>query len=190
MKIKDRIVLGTVAGLIGNSFKTLFDEISLKLKISQRSFRATAAGVWVSKEKEATNIKGQILGSIFDFGLASLGGIGIVHLLSKTGRDHIIVKGIVSGITIGSFITAMLSAFPQNKVKPKDAASNLSYVAAHAVYGIITTGLIAKIGDKLLFDSEPYNDHLSPTYPTTQQKYFHSEKSGYEPVKTHENTLS
>lgn len=186
MKIKDRIVLGSAAGLIGNSFKILFDEISLRMKISQRSFRATAAGVWVSKEKEATNIKGQILGSIFDFGLSSLGGIGIVHLLSKTGRDHVILKGIISGITVGSFITAMLSAFPQNKVKPKDAASNLSYVAAHAVYGVIATGLIAKFGDPLLFDSKPYNDYLSPTYPTTQQKNYQFERKSYEPVKTHE----
>ena len=79
MKIKDKILLGVAAGLIGNTFKTLFDEISLRMKISQRSFRATAAGVWVSKESEATNISGQILGSIFDFGLASLGGIGTVY---------------------------------------------------------------------------------------------------------------
>lgn len=183
MKIKDRIVLGAVAGLIGNCFKTFLDEISLRLKISQRSFRATAAGVWVSKEKEAINIKGQTLGSILDFGLASLGGIGIVHLLSKTGRDHLIIKGTISGITIGSFITGMLSAFPQNKVKPKDAASNLSYIAAHAIYGIVTTVFIAKFGDKLLFDSEPYNDRLSPTNPTTQQESLPYDRNSHDLLK-------
>lgn len=176
MKIKDRIVLGTVAGLIGNIVKTLFDEASLRLKISQRSFRSTAAGIWVSKKSEATNLKGQILGAIFDFGLSSLGGIGIVHLLSKTGRDNIIVKGLISGITIGSFVTAGLSAFPQNKVKPKDAASNLSYVAAHAIYGLVVTSIISKLGDSQLFDTKPVNDYISPTESTTEQKFLNTNK--------------
>lgn len=170
MIIKDRILLGVIAGFTGNLFKTIFDEISLRLKISQRSFRATAAGVWVSKKSEASNIKGQILGSIFDFGLASLGGIGIVYLLSRSGRDHLLVKGTLSGITIGSFITATLSAFPQNKVKPKDAASNLSYVAGHTVYGLIATAVAAKLGTPTLFDSKPLNDYLPPTDLTTEQQ--------------------
>ena len=40
---------------------------------------------------------------------------------------------VLSGIAIGLFITALVSAFPQNKVRPKDAASNLSYMASHAI---------------------------------------------------------
>lgn len=46
-KIKDRILLGVVAGLCGNLIKTAVDEVSLRKKISQRSFRETASGVWV-----------------------------------------------------------------------------------------------------------------------------------------------
>ena len=144
MTIKDRILLGLIAGLGGNAVKTLSDVVLLRKKLSQRSFRSTAAGVWVLKESEATNINGQVLGALFDFGLGSIGGIGITYLLSKTGRDHVIPKGITAGITIGSMITALLSAFPQNKVKPKDAASNLSYMFSHAVYGIVTTAIVAK----------------------------------------------
>jgi hypothetical protein len=126
MKINDRVLLGIVAGVTGNVFKMAVDEVSLRMKISQRSFRSTAAGIWVNKESEATNSKGQLLGALFDFGMAGLGGIGIVEILTRTGNDHIIAKGIASGISIGSIITAMLSAFPTNKVRPKDAASNLS----------------------------------------------------------------
>ncbi|WP_449240660.1 hypothetical protein [Desulfoscipio gibsoniae] len=167
MKIKDRVVLGVISGLTGNFVKTLIDEASLRKKISKRSFRSTAAGVWVNKKSEAINYKGQILGGIFDFGMATLGAIGIVHLFSKTGRDHVLTKGVLSGITIGSTISALLSAFPQNKVKPKDAMSNLSYMAAHAAYGIVASIIVTKLGDSSLFDSEPINNHIPPTEPTT-----------------------
>lgn len=168
-KIKDRVVLGVVAGLAGNVIKMAIDEISIKKKISQRSFRETAAGVWVSKKSEATNIKGQILGGLLDFGMGILGGISSVYLLSKTGRDHITIKGITSGITMGSFITFVMGTLPQNQVRPKDAASNLSYMLSHAVYGLVTTAVTAKLGHPSLFDVKPQNDYLDPSEPTTEQ---------------------
>lgn len=168
--IKDRMVLGLIAGIAGNAVKTVIDEVSIKKKISQRSFRETAAGIWVSQKSEATNLKGQILGGLLDFGMASMGGIGIVHLLSKTGRDHVITKGVLSGIAIGSFITALVSAFPQNRIRPKDAASNLSYMASNAIYGVVAAAVAGKLGHASLFDAAPQNDYLAPTELTTEQK--------------------
>lgn len=50
-KINDRILLGALAGLGGNLVKTAIDEVSLQAKLSQRSFRSTAAGVWVGKRR-------------------------------------------------------------------------------------------------------------------------------------------
>ncbi len=169
-KIKDRVVLGVIAGLCGNLVKTAIDEVSLRKKISQRSFRETASGVWVSTQKEASNVKGQILGGLLDFGMGTIGGIGTVYLLSKTGRDQLLTKGLVSGVTVGSAITALLSAFPQNKVRPKDAASNLSYLVSHAAYGFVTTFVAAKLGDPSLYDTQPKNNYLGPTKATTEQK--------------------
>lgn len=174
--IKDRIMLGMIAGIAGNAVKTVIDEVSIKKKISQRSFRETAAGIWVSPKGEATNLKGQILGGLLDFGMASMGGVGIVHLLSKTGRDHVITKGVLSGIAIGSFITALVSAFPQNRIRPKDAASNLSYMASHAVYGIAAAAVACELGHPSLFDTAPQNDYLAPTELTTEQEKVKKQK--------------
>jgi hypothetical protein len=128
----------------------------------------------VSK-KQARSVKGQILGGLLDFGMGTIGGIGTVYLLSKTGRDQLITKGLVSGITLGSTVTALVSAFPQNKVRPKDAASNLSYMVSHAAYGLVTTYVAAKFGDPSLYDTKPQNDLLEPTIQTTEQakKYRH-----------------
>lgn len=170
MKIKDRYVLGLVSGLAGNLIKMVVDEMSLRRKISQRSFRATAAGIWVNNKQQADGALGQLLGGLFDFGFASMGGIATVYLLTKTGRDHLIIKGLTSGIVIGSITTSLLSAFPTNKVAPKDAASNLSYMLSHAVYGIITTGVAAYLGHPSIYDMPPHNDYLAPTEMTTEIK--------------------
>ncbi len=156
-RIKDRIALGVMAGLCGNLVKTAIDEVSLRKKISQRSFRETASGVWVSNLREASNVKGQILGVLLDYGMGALGGIGTVCLLSKTGKDQLFIKGIISGVTLGSGITAILSASPQNKVKPKDAASNLSYLISHAAFGLVTSFVASKLGDTTLFETNSKN---------------------------------
>lgn len=169
-KIDDRVLLGFIAGVTGNLFKTAVDEISLRMKISQRSFRSTAAGLWVNNQSEATNAKGQLLGSLFDFGAAGVGGIGIVELLTRTGNDRVLAKGIVSGISIGSIVTAMMSMFPTNKVRPKDAASNLSYMLSHAVYGVVAAIVASKMGTANLYDVEPRNDYLQPTGKTSLEK--------------------
>ena len=122
------------------------------------------------QKKEAASLKGQLLGGLFDFGMSAMGGIGIVHMLSRTGRDHVITKGVVSGIAIGSTITALLSAYPQNKVRPKDASSNLSYMASHAVYGVVAAAVAGKLGHPSLFDAEPQYDYLAPTELTSEQE--------------------
>lgn len=168
-KINDRILLGVIAGLGGNLVKTAIDEMSLKAKFSQRSFRSTAAGVWVARKKDADSVYGQLLGGILDFGMATLGGVGTVYMLSKTGRDSLVVKGLASGITFGATITALLSTLPTNRVKPKDAVSNLSYVASHAAFGLVATAVAAQLGAPSLFDAKPYNDNMLPTEKTTEE---------------------
>jgi hypothetical protein len=159
--IKDRVLLGAIAGFAGNLAKTAIDEISLRMKISQRSFRATAAGLWLPSAREANSLKGQILGSALDSGMGILGGIGTVQLLTVTGRDQIIVKGIVSGVALGSAITSLMSGSKNNKVRPKDAASNLSYMLSHAAYGLVTTYVAAKLGDASLFMEKPLRSALN-----------------------------
>ncbi|NLM46143.1 MAG: hypothetical protein GX200_05025 [Firmicutes bacterium] len=158
-----------VAGLGGNAVKTLSDELLHRRRMSQRSFRSTAAGVWVSRKSEAESIKGQILGLLFDFGLAALGGIGITQMLSKTGRDHYCLKGLVTGVAIGSGVTSLLSVLTSDRVKPKDAASNLSYMLSHALYGMTTAALAAKLGHPSLFDAPPLNNCLLPTELTSTE---------------------
>lgn len=168
-KIKDRFTLGIVAGLLGFGAKMLVDEISLRQKLSKRSYRETASGIWVNSHKEATSLKGNILGLIMDAGLSTTGAIIKLNVLSKYGRDHLLLKGTYFGAAFGAIVTAAIGSLSNNKVRPKDAASNLSHILSNIAYGLITTIVLAKLGDDSLFDSKPVNDSVNPTLKTTEQ---------------------
>ncbi|MHB1651567.1 MAG: hypothetical protein ACYCVD_03710 [Desulfitobacteriaceae bacterium] len=168
-KINDRIYLGMISGIAGSAACSLVDVISSKMRFSQRSYPTTAAGVLVSSRREAEKWSGQLLGVMMHVGLSMVGGISVVTILTKYGRDKLFPKGLFFGVTFGTFITAMLSGFTNNKVKPKDALSNLSYIVSHAVFGLVTIFTAAKIGDDSIFDTPPKNDYSKPTKKTTEQ---------------------
>lgn len=168
-KISDRIFLGMISGTVGFVALTLTDVISSKMKISQRSYRTTAAGVWVSSHRQAVKGSGQILGLMMNIGLSMIGGVSVVKILTTYGRDKLVSKGLFFGATFGSIITAMLSGLSNSKVKPKDAWSNLSYMVSHFAFGLVTIFTAAKLGDDSLFDTPPQNDYSKPTDPTTEK---------------------
>lgn len=146
-KIQDSHTLGIVSGLIGGIGMIIFDQISYKLGISKRSYAQAASGMWVASKKQANSKGGNILGVVMTLGLSSLGGVIMTRLLSKNGTDNLITKGTFYGSAFGAFTTGLLSGFPTNKVKPRDATSNLSYLGVNILYGIITTHMISRLGD-------------------------------------------
>ena len=168
LKIKDRDTLSIVTGMIGLAGLMLTDAVSVKAKISKRSYRKAAAGVFVSKN-EAKNVRGQLLGVIMNSAVSILGANYIIKRMSQNGRDKLISKGITSGVVFGAIATAIPNIAPWNKMKPKDAASNLSYVFSNVVYGLLTTFSAAKLGHDSLFDVPPQNDYMKPTEQTSEQ---------------------
>ncbi len=85
-------------------------------------------------------------------------------------EESTISKGAVSGVAIGSAITAALSVFPTSKVRPKDAASNLSYMFAHLAYGVVTATVASLAGDPTVFDAEPVNDYILSDDLTSEER--------------------
>jgi len=168
-KISDRQSLGIISGLIGGLVLILFDQISLKFGISKRSYTQAASGVWVASKRQTRSKGGNILGVMMSLGLSSLGGAIMAELFSRKGTDNLIGKGIFYGITYGAGTTALLSGFPQNKVKPTDATSNLSYVVSHTLYGLITSLLISKLGNNKSLKRATANDPAAYLTSPAQQ---------------------
>lgn len=167
-KIKDRNTLAIISGIIGQAGIILVDTVSRSAGLSKRSYREAAAGMFVSKG-QAQSVNGQALGVIMTAAVSILGAKYIINDMSKNGRDNLIPKGILAGIGIGAIATAIPNVVPKNSVKPKDAASNLSYVFSNMVYGLLTTFAAAKLGHDSLYDVPPQNDYLTPTEKTSEQ---------------------
>lgn len=167
-KIKDRNTLAIISGMIGLAGLMLVDVPLHIAGISKRSYREASAGMFVSKSQAKTS-RGHFLGFIMNSAVSILGAKYIVNDMSKNGRDDILAKGILAGIGIGAIATAIPNVVPQNSVKPKDAASNLSYVFSNMVYGLLTTFSASKLGHDSLFDTPPQNDYLKPTEQTSEQ---------------------
>ena len=137
-KIKDRQYLGGIAGLVGGLCMVIIDRVSYSMGFSKRLYAETASGVWVGSKRQARSTTGQVFGTLMTLTLAMLGGSIKASILSKFGRDKVITKGLMFGISFGAIITGLTSGFAINKVRPKDASSNLSYVFASSIYGIVT----------------------------------------------------
>lgn len=168
-KIKDRFALSLLAGGIGGSLGMGVDVISSFFKISKRSWPVTAAGVLVSTPREANSPLGKLLGSLMTITLSIVGSFGLISLITKYGRDNVIAKGLVFGMAYGFLINSLLGTVAENKLRPKDALSNLSYVLSSAFFGVATAITAAKIGHDSLYDAPPTNNWVRPIERTTEE---------------------
>jgi hypothetical protein len=94
--IKDRLILGLIAGLGGNIAKTIVGETAKKLKLAEIDGPEKAAGMLIPPYKIA-DPKGKAVGYIADNIIAGILGVVTVYALSLSGRDKAVLKGALSG---------------------------------------------------------------------------------------------
>lgn len=168
-KINDRHLLGFYSGFIGGGIALVFDLIFYKLGFTDRVYSQTASGVWVNNKRQTKTFTGHLLGVITTLILSMIGGVSKTNLMTKGGRDFAKQKGIVFGMSFGAIINGLTSGFAVNKLKPMKPISHLFYALTSAIYGLITTLCISKLGHDSLFDQAPTNDYLKPTNQTTEE---------------------
>ncbi len=193
-KIKDKHTLGVISGVVGGLAMLFTDHISYKyLKISKRSYTDASSGIWVGSKRQAKSKSGTVLGITMSLFTSMLGSIVMTEVIAKRGRDNINTKGIFYGAIYGGVITGLMSALPNNKLKPKDSSSNLSYLFTNSLFGIVTANCIAKLGDDSIFPDSNINttdtintkistnknndDYWKPVIrPETQESFFQTKK--------------
>jgi hypothetical protein len=152
VRIKDPLLLGGFAGLIGNAVKlagNIFN--AYVLKISSTTYAEIAAGIFMTK-KERRKKMGLVVGSIADLAIGALLGIPVVYFLRYTGKDHAVIKGLGYGhFAWVLFYGALGSLFGAQGVFPLNASTNLSAIINHSLYGMTTAAVISKFGDPSLF---------------------------------------
>lgn len=150
VKIKDRITLGIISGIIGNIAKNLASMGLSKVGLRDDNIHTKAAGIFMSR-REAKTKAGKGLGILTDFCIACKLGIILVYLLSATGKDHPYLKGASLGQSAWVIMYGVLSSLGGSKSHPVSPRTSFSNYLAHTVYGVATASAIMALGDSNLF---------------------------------------
>lgn len=146
-KIRDRILLGVVSGLLGALPADFLNKIQYNLGLTDRKYNEMASSLFTKKNKSTT---GKILGSIANETLNASVGVTTTYTLSATGRDHAILKGVGVGMVywFGLYgLTSGLGLLPKSKKPLTPLLSFVDHVIGGASIGLI----VSKLGDDSLF---------------------------------------
>ena len=153
VKIKDRLILGAVAGLGGNLAKLAIERIAMKMNLAELSGPERAAGMLVAGHKTATT-EGKIVGCITDSIISVVLGTATVYALSVAGKDKAVIKGALIGKVAWTGLYGMLATMGATKVGPVGPKTVLSELVAHTTYGVTTAYIATKFGDPGLFSGQ------------------------------------
>lgn len=152
-EITDKIILGLVAGLIGNIPKVIINEILVQKGIEKKRFAEIVAGILVTR-KEAISKKGVVFGFLGDFATASFLGIPLVYLLSKTGKNHKIIKSGMMGLVGLGIYRGIIAQLGNKGTYPTDVVTNASMSMTSTLWGVCAGILATRFGHKSVFEQE------------------------------------
>jgi len=161
-KIKDRILLGAIAGLGANTVKTALGLTLMKKGWAEINGIHRAAGMLVPPHKIA-DPKGRMVGILADNVIAGILGVCSVYILSVTGKNNAVIKGTLTGQAMWTSLYGVLGTLGATKINPVSPDTVISEFVEHSVYGGVANIIATKLGDPGLFDG------TIPLKPSSQQ---------------------
>lgn len=148
-KIKDRIIHGMISGIIAGTPDTIINALEHRAGLTDLTYSQMGANVFLPKNK-INNKKANCLGLLANYTMLGISGVLFSYLLSATGRDKALMKGVAYGIFSWLAIYGMGAKVGLMVESKKPLAPLLSFID-HVIFGSLL-GLIApKIGDDSLF---------------------------------------
>ncbi|NLX92036.1 MAG: hypothetical protein GXZ07_10740 [Firmicutes bacterium] len=148
-KIKDRIIHGIITGIIAGTPDTIINALEYRAGLTDVSYSQLGANVFLPTER-INNKYARTTGLLANYAMLSISGILFTYLLSATGRDKALLKGIGFGILTWLTVYGM-GAKVGLKVKPRKPLAPLLSFFDHVIFGSLL-GLIApRIGDDSIF---------------------------------------
>ena len=155
MKIKDRILLGIVSGLAASMPGRVLNELEFKRGLTDQTYEQTASSIFV-KRKQIKTMPGKAIGIVANQALAASTGVLTAYVLSATGRDHAVLKGMGVGTLYWMALRGLPSklglALPQKK-----PLTPLLSLLDHLIFGATLGYLTGKLGHDRLFPDKTKN---------------------------------
>ncbi len=161
MNIKDRFVLGIVSGLAGNMPKMSLMSLAKKKNWAEITCQEKSAGMLLPSH-QAYSPYGKIVGFVADNVMATMLGVGTVYMLSFTGKDKALLKGLAIGGAMWVSFYGVLSTMGATQVRPLSPKTVLCEMVSHAVFGATATLAATTLGNPALF---PNNKQMPITAP-------------------------
>ena len=124
--------------------------ILYKAKISEALYAHLSASMifptWKTRLK-----KNFLLGQIFHIGIGSLMGLPLVYVLKKTGKDHHIFKGIITGFGTWGLVHDVGIRMGLFRLRPGTTGSYYSTLIQNLIFGIISAHSIVTLADPNMF---------------------------------------
>jgi fucose 4-O-acetylase-like acetyltransferase len=153
-KIKDRVLLGTVAGLAGSAISMAIQYGAFRMGWTSKTWAQRATGATVSKKYLKTR-PARFLGSFTALYVNAYYGIAQAYMYSFTGRDQLVVKvtgsGVFSWLVLHGLSSRLTRTFDPDDSPPHNSAlSLLTALVDSYICGVIIT----RLGDDSLFPSQ------------------------------------
>lgn len=149
-KIKDRIVLGVVAGLTANLTKQAIEWTAYRYHITREVGADKAAGFLLPPNKIRTKA-GRCIGLVADSSIAACLGILGVYVLTFTGKDYPLVKGVCIGNATWTMAYGILTRMGVSSSVYRDKDTTAVAWLSHTAFGISKFWLLNKLGHPSLF---------------------------------------
>lgn len=184
MKIKDRFLLGVVTGLIASIPGRVLNEIEYRMGLTEHTYEKAAGSIFV-QHNEINTPAGKAIGIIANQALVATAGVATTYVLSATGRDNAVTKG----IGIKMLYWMLLEGLPSNlgiAISHKKPQTPLLSILDHIIFGASCGYLASKLGDDSLFpDATPQLPLVANQHNKKQQ----GQKRQRKLVPTRKNTI-
>ncbi len=142
MKIRDQVIRGAVSGIIAGTPDTVLNALEYNAGLTDLTYGQMGASLFKPKDK-AKKSNSQIVGYTANYIMLGISGIAFNYLLSRTGREYSLAKGLGFGLVSWISIYGLGQKFGLTPWAKKPGAPLLSLVD-HLIYGGLL-GLITPI---------------------------------------------
>jgi len=154
-KIKDRIILGAISGIVGGKAVRIMNKINYNIGVGDIRYNLMAAELFLPK-KDTKKSQANLLGGLVNNINSAFFGIILTYLLGVTGKDYKIIKGMGIGTLTWIMIDGLIGS-QILKIKSRKPLAPTVRLLEHLFGGAFIAALITKLGDESLFPPKIIN---------------------------------
>lgn len=151
-KIKDRITIGVISGVLSSAPLQIFDALIHDRGITDVPYGYSASRIFLKKDKTKSPAS-KALSAAINFTNSSIVATAIVYTLSLTGKDKALLKGVGIATLMWIGIAGMISKVGLN-IQSKRPITPIISLAQHVVFGAMCSYIITRFGDDSLFPAK------------------------------------